>query len=137
MIIIEVPGKAIGKQRPRATRQGRVYTPSQTINAEAWIKQCAMQAVKDQVDFVPLSGPLEVGLTVVVGVPKSWSRKRASRALEGTDRPVGKPDMDNVVKLHLDALNGIVWKDDAQVVALRASKVYGETPKVILTVEVA
>ena len=136
MIIIEVPGKAIGKQRPRATRQGRVYTPSQTINAEAWIKQCAMQAVRDQVDFAPLQGALEVGLTVVVGVPKSWSRKRAIRALEGTDRPIGKPDLDNVAKLHLDALNGVVWKDDAQVVALRASKVYGETPKVILTVEV-
>ena len=35
-----------------------------------------------------------------------------------------KPDADNYAKLILDALNGVLWRDDAQVVRLFAEKVY-------------
>ncbi len=44
-------------------------------------------------------------------------------AAEGTPRP-GRPDIDNLLKLVLDALNGIVWADDALVVSITATKVY-------------
>lgn len=33
-----------------------------------------------------------------------------------------KPDLDNLAKSVLDALNGIVWRDDAQVASLSMSK---------------
>lgn len=46
---------------------------------------------------------------------------------------VGRPDLDNLVKL-ADALNGVVWKDDAQVVEIRARKLYHAEPALLLRV---
>lgn len=44
--------------------------------------------------------------------------------IDGLISPTKKPDMDNVVKIVLDALNGFAWHDDAQVVDLSVMKVY-------------
>lgn len=125
---VRVPGQPRGKQRPRMTRQGHAYTPHQTVVAEAWVRSCTV----DQVGQLALDCPLAVDLTVVVPVPRSWSKKRQEAARTGDTKPTGKPDLDNIAKLHLDALNGILWLDDAQVVDLRVRKVYGEAPGVVI-----
>jgi Holliday junction resolvase RusA-like endonuclease len=41
------------------------------------------------------------------------------------ERPCKKPDIDNYIKLLFDGMNGIIYKDDCQIVALEATKVYG------------
>lgn len=130
---VVVPGKARGKQRPRAvrTKKGiRVYTPDETLNAEAWVRHCCV----DQVGRVFLRGPLRVELEIVVEVPASWSGKKTREALGGGLLPVGKPDVDNTAKLVLDALNGITWADDTQVVELLVRKVYGPEPEIGLVI---
>ena len=45
-------------------------------------------------------------------------------------RPTKKPDIDNVIKIITDALNGIAYDDDAQIVSLSATKFYDENPHV-------
>jgi Holliday junction resolvase RusA-like endonuclease len=44
--------------------------------------------------------------------------------LNRSDRPTKKPDADNICKAVCDAMNGIVYKDDAQVVSLHFTKRY-------------
>ena len=69
-----------------------------------------------------------------MGVPPSWTRKRRDDALAGVIRPTGKPDYDNIGKV-VDALNGIVWVDDSQIVDARIRKLYDERARLVIEVE--
>lgn len=129
---LTIPGVARGKGRPKFGN-GRTYTDSKTMNAEAWVKACAI----NQLGHLCLEGALAVSITIHVPVPASWSKSKREAALSGVARPTGRPDIDNNVKLAFDALNGILWKDDAQIVRLTASKVYGTHPETTLTVREA
>lgn len=126
-----IPGKPFGKQRARVLRRGGSYTPEQTVLAENWVRQ----NVIEQIGNLCLEGPLSVRMLAVFAVPASWSKKKRAEALSGHLRPTGKPDMDNVAKLCLDALNGILWLDDSQIVEFTFSKVYGPKPEVQFTLQ--
>lgn len=67
-------------------------------------------------------------------IPKSTSNVRRKRKNNKEIRPIVRPDIDNYTKSVLDALDGIIWKDDAQVVTLSANKYYSDDPRVELTV---
>ena len=131
-ITVTIPGTLRGKARPRVTKAGHAYTPAATVSAEAWVRQCTL----DQVGQPCLDGALWVRLGIAFAVPASWSKKKRAAALVGTIQPTGKPDIDNLVKTIGDALNGILWRDDSQIVDLRAAKFYANEPFTTLTVEV-
>ncbi len=136
LLTIHVPGEIRGKGRPKFARHGgfvRAYTDSATVSAEQWVRHCAIQAVGQPV----LEGPLAFSMTITVGIPASWSKRKQADAMAGAIRPTGKPDADNSLKLCADSLNGIVWKDDAQLVDVRVVKRYGAEPGAVLTVEAA
>ena len=126
---IRIPGECRGKGRPRFGN-GRTFTDAKTMSAENWFKACAME----QVGQTMLDGPLSLTMAVTVAVPQSWSRKRQSAAHAQEIRPTGKPDCDNQIKLACDALNKIVWLDDAQIVDVTFSRRYGATPETLLIV---
>lgn len=119
---IEIPGELRGKARPRVLRNGHSYTPQATVSAENWIKACAVE----QGVVRPLDGPLELSVTVERAVPASWSKKKRAAALAGEIGATGKPDLDNIIKLIGDSLNGIAWGDDSQIVNLSVVRIYGE-----------
>jgi Holliday junction resolvase RusA-like endonuclease len=74
----------------------------------------------------PLAGPLELELVYTFPRPKGVSpRKRAM--------PDVRPDAENLLKHQLDALNGVLWEDDAQIVDLRVRKIYGPLPGLTLS----
>ncbi len=123
-VVFVIPGVARGKQRPRATRTGRVYTPKQTVNQEAYIKMLAATAMRGLAPFV---GPLEATFSISVAIPKSFTRQQRKLIDEGNLYPTSKPDIDNVVKLLCDAMNGIVYGDDKQIVDLYVSKIYEDS----------
>lgn len=60
---------------------------------------------------------------------------RRLQALNGEHRPLTKPDIDNVIKVICDALNGIAYKDDTQIIKVTAEKFYSDEPKVIVEIE--
>lgn len=133
MITFTVPGQPTAKGRPRFVRAtGRSYTPTRTVNAEAFVKTMATEAMSGR---APLDGPLGLKLLAVFDVPASWSRKKQEAAIAGAIRPTGRPDLDNLIKLYGDACNGIVWRDDAIIVRAEIEKRYGPAPGV--TIEVA
>jgi Holliday junction resolvase RusA-like endonuclease len=83
----------------------------------------------------PLETPVTVAIYIRVGIPVSYTKQMKKYALEGILKPTKKPDADNVLKCFLDAMNGIVYLDDKQVVNIHLTKVFAETPAVEIMVK--
>ncbi|MDP9518800.1 RusA family crossover junction endodeoxyribonuclease [Pseudomonas protegens] len=129
-----VPGEAVGKGRPRVTTIGghaRMFTPQKTANYETLISMAAQQAMQGR---ELITGPVLVELKIAVGIAASWSKKKTAAALAGQVMPTKKPDADNVLKAICDGINGIVFKDDVQVVNVSMSKRFAEKPGVLVRV---
>lgn len=133
-IVVTLAGEPRGKGRPRSARlrSGRTvtYTPEGTRNYEAALRLAAQEAMQGQ---RLLEGALSVTIVAHRSVPQ-WSDKRTALALAGAIRPVTRPDIDNITKT-LDALEGVVFRNDSQIVESRVSKVYSATPRLEITVE--
>jgi len=127
-----VPGAAAGKGRPRVAVCGghaRAYTPTKTRTREGIVASLCMDAMQGRPAF---SGPVDVSIYVEAPIPASWTKRRRAEAW-GRPCPV-KPDLDNIIKLYLDAINGIAFADDKQVVSLSASKTYGHDPRTTIRI---
>lgn len=127
-----VPGQPKGKARARTVRRGGgksfSYTPEGTILYENLIKTCYLQ---DAGHVLFNDGqPLAVSITAFYEVPKSYSKKKKQEMLDGQLYPTKKPDIDNIAKCVLDALNKLAYRDDTQVVRLHMEKHYAEIPRV-------
>lgn len=122
MIEFIVPGKAQAKQRPRFnTNTGRAYTPNKTTSYENWVKTCyCNKYFKNEL----LECPLTVIIDVAIAVPDSFSKRKRELALNDEIKVQVKPDIDNIAKSILDALNGIAYKDDKQIIELKINKRY-------------
>lgn len=132
-----IPGEPKGKKRPRSAFQGgriHTYDPAENGANETEIAMIFRQAVREAgLDWEPCKYA-KVQITACYGLPKGKSKAWRADALAGKLFPSRKPDLDNVAKLVLDALNGIAWQDDAGVISLQLWKYYEETSRVIVTV---
>ena len=134
-ITFTVPGKPQGKARPRVVRQGgfsRSFTPEKTVLYENWIRTCYQRAAGDY--RFPDDAPLELSVTAVFPIPKSYSWRKKEGCFSGFIRPTGKPDCDNIAKSVADALNGVAYRDDSRVCKLLVVKKYGEAEGLQVTV---
>lgn len=130
-ITFTVPGEPASKGRPRFSRaSGRAYTPHKTLVAENWIRHHAIEAMDGR---APLDGPLSLQIRAFFSVPKSTTKAKRAEIEAGTVRPTKKPDADNIAKL-ADALNGIVFVDDSQVVTLHVFKLYAADPRMEISI---
>jgi len=77
----------------------------------------------------PITGAVLLEMTAFMKIPRSWSKKKTIQALTGEIRPTKKPDFDNLAKFVGDALNGIFWLDDKQIVAGLIVKQYSDRPR--------
>lgn len=123
-VSITIPGKPLGKQRARVTRWG-TYTPKQTVNYETLIKQ--LYIVKE---LPKLEGYLKIDIDAYFEIPKSTSKTNRERMVNGEMLPDKKPDLDNIQKIICDALNGIAYDDDKQIVKAVINKWYAADPRV-------
>lgn len=124
-IYFKVYGDPIGKGRPRFSRHGgyvRTYTPLKTVFYEDHVAHFAKQAM---VDMKPFDGPVEVKLLAVKEIPKSYPKKKRQLALDNLIIPF-KPDVDNIAKSVLDAMEGICYETDVMVNKLSIEKRFGE-----------
>jgi Holliday junction resolvase RusA-like endonuclease len=126
-VAFTVPGEVRGKGRPRIIRiagQPRMKADPMTASYESLVTLFAKQAM----GAAPLMDvPVCVTMLARFVPARSASRRAQAAMLAGEQPPAKKPDLDNIVKV-LDALNGVVWRDDAQVVSVFARKVYAEEP---------
>jgi Holliday junction resolvase RusA-like endonuclease len=135
-VTISLAGDPQGKGRARAFRRGNFighYTPEKTRSYEGMIRTAAMDAMGNR---PPIDVPVELVMRAVFSVPASWSKRKHADALAGAIKPAKKPDLDNIAKAWNDALNGVVYRDDALIVRATFEKRYGPAPLVVATVRV-
>lgn len=134
MITICVPCIPVAQPRQRhALIAGHVrnYTPAKDpVNAfKATLRLAAQQVYHGP----PLSGPLRVIIDAVFPRLSNTPKKRPGRLRKTT-----KPDLDNVAKAVMDALNGLTWADDAAISELTVTKWHAaadEQPNVEILIE--
>lgn len=119
MIKIKMP--IVGKQRPRFNSENRrAFTPNETRQAEHLVRNY-YKLMKGA--FYP-KGAVEVTIIAYMKIGDSYSKARCENIYQGKEFPLRKPDVDNIAKLVLDGLNGVAYKDDAQVTDVICRKRY-------------
>lgn len=127
----EVTLEPVAKERPRAAGNGHFYTPKKTQEFEQKIRLAAIGQLP--AGFVIPTGPVQLRVFTVSSIPKSWKAAERYAAATGQLYPK-RGDLDNRVKAISDALNGVYYLDDIQVVSLRADMAYGLEPKISVAV---
>lgn len=129
----EVPSKIIGKGRPRLNGYtGTVYTPTRTKDYELLVEQYFMIKYPR---YKTIEGRAKVTIIAYFEVPKSTSKAQKEKMLLNTISPTKKPDIDNIVKIVLDAMNKFAFKDDTQITKLEIEKMYAEEEKIYIKIE--
>lgn len=127
MITLVIHGQPQGKERPKFNmKTGRTYTPNRTILAENNIRQVWREAGCPRIE-----DDVAIGIAVIVTVtrPRSHFKSNGQLSALGRRHPVPrtkKPDLDNVVKLVMDALNSHAYRDDVRVARIYCERVWGE-----------
>jgi len=131
IIKFTVPGFPRGKGRARSfgkqLKSGKIitgqYPEEKTVIYEAFIKG---EFVRNYPGFKPLCGPVEMVIEAYFPIPKSASKAKREQMIIGDIRPTRKPDLSNIEKAVEDALNGVAYIDDSQVVDRHGHKWYAE-----------
>jgi Holliday junction resolvase RusA-like endonuclease len=121
-----IPGQPQGKGRARVAMiagHARAYTPEKTASYESLIKAQYHAAHPRE---LPILGEVDMEIRAWFEIPKSTSGKQAAAMLRYEINPAKKPDADNIAKVICDALNGIAYRDDTQIINLNICKRYAE-----------
>lgn len=124
-----IPGEPVPKARPRFnSRTGHTYTTSKTAKAEKLIKDAYLaQGGRNLADYV---GRVSICMVFHFPIRKSWAKKKQAELLNSTHAI--KPDLDNLEKTVLDALNGLAFKDDSQVCMVKKTKLWKKEARTIV-----
>ena len=129
-----VPGQPVAKGRPKFARRGKfvtTYSPAKTVNYEGLVAHSASVAMAGR---SLIQGAVSVELDIRLQIPESWSKKKQKMAIDGLIAATKRSDIDNITKGIFDGMNGVVWRDDGQVVEASQRKRYAETPGVVVIV---
>lgn len=107
------------------------YPDPETEKAEAVLKEAAALFMRGR---SPTENPVALLVHVFRPIPESWSKRDHHDAERGVLMPTARPDGDNYLKLVQDALNGVVYKDDSQIVDARVIKRYDAKPAIRIEV---
>ena len=129
----EVPGKIIGKGRPKLNSYtGNVYTPARTKDYETLIEQYFLLKYPR---FKMLEGRIKICMIAYFSIPKATKKSMLEDMLENKISPTKKPDIDNIIKIVLDAMNRFAFKDDIQITKLDVEKKYALEEKIKVKIE--
>ena len=136
-IVLIIDGNPFGKQRPRVvrTRKGasRAFTPEKTANYESYIKTLYRQKYGRRTSFKE-DDELHLDIKAYYEIAKSTPKYLKEMMLIGVVKPTKKPDVDNIIKIIADSLNGVAYKDDKQIVACSCQKFYASEPRVEIVI---
>lgn len=126
--VFVVYGSPVAQGRPRFFRRGNfvgAYDPDKSRDWKRTVMAQALEQLGGQAEIH--DGPLTLKLFFHLPRPKSLPKK--------VQHHIKKPDADNLAKAIKDALRGVVYRDDSQIVALEVRKAYGDPPRVLIGVE--
>lgn len=131
-LTFNVPGEPRGKGRPRFSN-GRAYTDSETRAYEE--KIVAYYRKAHAAARAPDSAFICVDVVAYFPIPKSATKAQIAGMAGKTILPSRKPDVDNILKVVLDALNGVAYKDDARVYRTSCVKFYSVEPRLEVAIK--
>lgn len=124
-----VPGRPHPKRRPRRSKRGVFFDPKENRQAEAQIKKLFLEKYDTPATahLLPFYGPVRMTLLFAYEQPKTamWN----GRLMDS------KPDLDNVSKTVMDALNGVLWHDDSMIIGMHAEKFYAKYSATLITAD--
>lgn len=134
-----IPGQPIAWAR--AGRKGNIYYDSQKKEKIAISNYLRALYRQKKISKGPMScdtevrkGPLRLVIHFYMNKPKKYNQKDLFPGIEWYNK---RPDLDNMIKFYMDAANGILYQDDAQIVMITASKVYSDNPRTDIIIEEA
>ena len=134
LVSFTVYGEPVAQGRPKfavISGHARAYDPKKSRDYKSLIAQVAQEHVPDEL----LTGPLVLVVKVYRPVPKSFSKKKRVAALAGEIRPTTRPDLKNVLAGVEDALEGVIYANDSQIVSYgETGKWYGDPPRIEIEV---
>ena len=116
-----VLGVPIPKGRPKFGK-GHAYTPERTIQYENLVKWSYRPKQFHE-------GAIAMDIVAYMPIPKATSKANLELMEKHIKLPTSRPDADNIIKGIADALNGIAYKDDSQIVDIRCRQYYSLTPR--------
>ena len=143
-VIITLLGQPVPWARTGGGRGTMRFTPAKQRNNAATLRMAAQDAMRSYALHGRtyacgearelLDEPVAIEVLAEFQIPASWSAKKRGRAVRGEIRPGVRPDYDNIAKQIGDALNGVVFRDDALIVDAHIRKIYGLQPKLVIQV---
>lgn len=125
-------GTPRGQGRPRFSRANGAYKSSED---KAYERALCMAYWAEHAGKRPLDGPLTIRIKAIFPIPKSKTKQEQELMRRGEIKPTCRPDMDNIQKSVLDALNKVAFPDDKAVTWLIGQKVYGDVPGVYVEID--
>ena len=131
-----VLGEPVAQGRPRFSRQGgfvKAYDPTRSREYKQFVRLVA----REDAPSSPVTGAVLLSLKIYRAIPKSMPKKKREAALSGQLRPTTKPDVSNILKGVEDALKGLWYADDSQIVGYGTlGKWYAERPRIEIAMQV-
>ena len=135
MIRLELAGEPIPQARPRMFRKGH---RTMVFDPQAAYKKQQRYLIQDQIDnikdFKQFRYP-NIRFWFFMPIPKSMNKTDRLMANEERLRHIKKPDVDNITKLYLDILTGIVYDDDNCVALDSCRKIYSPNPRTVMFID--
>lgn len=131
MIKLDLYGDPVAWQRPQFARRGAKL---HSYDGQEKLKVGCKWQLKSQFRDQILTAPVSIDLTFYMPIPKSTTSIRKRQMLHGKMYHMKRPDLDNLQKFVLDCLNQIILADDAQVVEIRARKIYSDKPGTLIRI---
>ena len=130
-----VLGEPVAQGRPRFSRQGgfvKAYDPTKSRDYKQYVRLVASEDAPE----TPVTGAVVLSLKIYRAVPKSMSKRKREAALAGKLRPTTRPDVSNVLKGVEDALKGLWYADDSQIVGYGTlGKWYDKQPRIEIAMQ--
>ena len=112
----------------------KVAISSDNRQLKPWVKSVQEAAIAAGVHPI-LTGPVSVRVTFTLLRPKChYQRDGSLRPAAHAALPACRPDVDKLARAVLDALTGLAWRDDGQVVELLVCKRYGDLPGALVEI---
>ena len=135
MIAFSVFGKAEPAGSKRAfVKSGRAIITDANPKSAPWKAEVTAAALKAMNSGMIMNGPLILALTFIVPRPKGHYGKRGLLP-SAPEWPAVKPDLLKLARAIEDALIGVVYRDDSQIVVESLRKVYGEPARVEVQID--
>jgi Holliday junction resolvase RusA-like endonuclease len=136
LIELHVAGKATTKQRPRFDpRTRRAYTPPSNIINENDVRSVWRDAGAPRIEGTP---PIEIELVILVVRPQGHFNSKGELNKKGLSMPYPsnkRPDVDNGLKLVMDALNSRAYHDDVQVCRAQITREWSDWAETIIRIK--